>query len=267
MKHTNKLLILIFSILLIFPSITFAEPYFKSDEYAKLSEQVIGNFTAITKGITLKKYNADGTSTDIINPNVGTKIHCNDQIMPWVGVSDAKIKKEERSFSIKSTKTNKIYHFKNESFFLFQIQQKKYEEKFLDKWNKTQDFICEDKNEEKEQISCIGEKCKGIITDFIGRVTIERDHYIFPAEEGTELLPGDVIITHDNAEVNFTLEDNEEPIQLIGRNKFDIPSEKKEPGIIYKIFGNLWAKLRFLLEWDNFELKEEWGTPVAGVRG
>jgi hypothetical protein len=273
MKSVKTLSILLLLSYLIFPKSISAESeglYQGSAKYHELSKQVIGEITSVTTGVIVQRYDETGIRQIITNLKVGTEIYCNDKIDTRYPVPNVNIEDKDKKFTLKSIKTEKSYDFKYpKGLSLHKIQENIYEKKKLSNDRESQDFDCIS----PEKKDCKDGECNkkkvnatGVIKNTTGRVTIDRGIDIFPAKEGTEILPGDTIIVHENAEANLDLEGNTEQITINEKSKFAIPfEEKKKPGAMYNIFGKIWGVFKNLFQAkDQFELPE---TSAHGVRG
>jgi len=275
MKHIQ--IVFMALLFLISSSVVSADSYFDSEEHDRVMDIQIAEFIeADGDGVYISR------GGEIIQDLAkGTKINCNDGIMAE-GTN-------VESFKIKNIKTGTIYEIsESRNLALGLLQQDAFLGVPLDSWTIYEDFICvtPSKNKKwhdlfkkdsncgwikKKLFGCGRQKdkdkidnVKGVVLASTGRITIDRGLEILPGIENTKLLPGDTIVVHEGALIEFQLE-NGKVIKLDSIQKFTIPYEGKKVPKLQKIIGGLWTGMKNLFKAEDRDLKSP--TAVAGVRG
>jgi len=96
---------------------------------------------------------------------------------------------------------------------------------------------------------------KGRLTNFTGKILIERGLEIIKPKINEPLFPGDTVVVDDSSTAIIQLPDK--TIAIDKKTKFTIPSSELAANRTSKItlfFGNIWVKLKSIFYKEEFKL-------------
>lgn len=109
---------------------------------------------------------------------------------------------------------------------------------------------------------------KGYITNYTGRVFIERGMDIITPSYNEPIYAGDTVVVDDGARAEIEFKNTKEKTIIEKKTKFKIPASEiaaKKTSKITLFLGGIWTKLKNLFGGEKF--KTQTPTAVAGARG